>query len=65
MNIYSVNLRPVSATQWTKRGVRVEAEDPAQASEKVIALKGITEPCLTRCTLVKVVKPPKQVIKFF
>lgn len=65
MNIYSVKLRPASATQWTKRGVRVEAESPVQASEKAIALKGITEPCLTRCTLVKAAKPPKQVIKFF
>ena len=65
MNIYSVKLRPVSAKQWTQRGVRVEAESPAEASEKVIALKGIAEPCLTCCTFVREIKPPKQVIKFF
>ena len=65
MNIYSVRLRPVSAKEWTKRGIRVEAESPSEASDKAIALKGITEPCLACTTFIKEIKPPKQVIKFF
>lgn len=53
MSVYSVRLFPVSAKQGMKKGIRVEANSPKEAREKVLQLKGITEPCLTACKLVQ------------
>lgn len=53
MSVYSVRLFPVGAKQGMKRGIRVEANNPKEAREKVLQLKGIDGPCLTACQLVK------------